>query len=106
MTLKIDSTDRENIIVELKDQKSKALDQISEKRLGSQILLPLIIKILKRNNKKLSDIKSIEVNQGPGSFTGTRVGVSIANALSFALNVKVNNKKGINLPKYMKSKFD
>ena len=37
-------------------------------------------------------IDAIEVNAGPGSFTGLRVGASIANALSFALGIPVNGK--------------
>ena len=36
------------------------------------------------------DIDELEVNPGPGSFTGTRVGVAIANMLSYALDIKVN----------------
>jgi tRNA A37 threonylcarbamoyladenosine modification protein TsaB len=39
-----------------------------------------------------SDITSITVDPGPGSFTGTRVAVSIANALGFALSVPVNGQ--------------
>jgi len=39
------------------------------------------------------EIKEIKVNVGPGSFTGTRVGVAVANALGFALSIKVNGKK-------------
>lgn len=103
MKLKIDSTDSQNVKVELIGISFK--DEVSEKRLGSQILLPLIDKILKRNKKTLEDVKLIEVNTGPGSFTGTRVGVSVANALGFALDVPVNEDK-IALPKYSKSKFD
>lgn len=66
--------------------------------------------------KYFKGITAIEVNTGPGSFTGTRVGVAVANALGFALDIPVNGsprspreagKKGkIVLPKYTKSKFD
>ncbi|MFH1536127.1 MAG: hypothetical protein ABIC96_03620 [Patescibacteria group bacterium] len=38
-------------------------------------------------------MRGIEVETGPGSFTGLRVGVSVANALGFALNIPVNGKK-------------
>src|SRR3989344_7041086 len=115
MVLKIDTTNREKIKVLLIDRKTKLKDQLELKQLGSQILLPLIIKILKKNKKSLSDIDEIEVETGPGSFTGTRVGVSVANALGFALNIPVNGsprfseagQKGkIVVPKYEKSKFD
>ena len=59
----------------------------------------IIEKILKKNKIKSTDLDEVEVNAGPGSFTGTRVGVAIANALGFALKVKVNKKKQA-IPRY------
>lgn len=107
MNLKIDTTKSENIIVELKisDRKTERLTE--SQKPGSQVLLPMIVKILKKNKKTLSDLTSVEVNTGPGSFTGTRIGVTVANTLGFALNIPVNGKKGkIAVPVYEKSKFD
>lgn len=107
MVLKIDTTEREKVVVELQSPGAKSDKVTSQQEKGSQVLLPLIAKILKKNKVKFSDLKSVEVNPGPGSFTGTRVGVSVANALGFALNIPVNGKKGkIVLPIYEKSKFD
>ena len=108
MMLKIDSTNREEIAVELIDSKSGKVDKLIQKqKLGSQVLLPMIVKILKKNKLNFSALTEIEVNTGPGSFTGTRVGVAIANALGFTLNLPVNGKKGkIIEVKYEKSKFD
>ena len=124
MVLKIDSTNREEITVELIDKKSGSLDKLVQKqKLGSQVLLPMIVKILKKNKKTFKDLSRIHVNMGPGSFTGTRVGVAIANALGFALGLpvlsaglglktrsegrQVNGKRSkIVEPVYEKSKFD
>ncbi len=39
--------------------------------------------------KNLKEIKAIAVNQGPGSYTGTRVGITIANALGWSLAIPV-----------------
>ena len=96
------------MIVELFESKSNLKDILVQKqKLGSQVLLPMIVKILKKNNLTLKDLTAVEVNCGPGSFTGTRVGVSVANALGFALDIPVNAKKGkIVVPIYEKSKFD
>lgn len=107
LILEIDTTKTMEVEVKLKE-KSKILDKLHKKQnLGSQALLPSIQKILTRNKKKFSDLTEIRVNPGPGSFTGTRVGVTVANALGFSLNIPVNGKKGkIILPKYEKSKFD
>lgn len=108
MVLEIDTTKTEEITVCLKDTKSKKTDKIATKQeRGSQVLLPLIVKILKKNKADFKDITEIKVNPGPGSFTGTRVGVAVANTMGYALNIPVNGKKGkIVLPIYAKSKFD
>lgn len=115
MILKIDST-KEEICVQLVDEKGKKDALKIKQKLGSQVLLPAIVTILKKNKTKLQELSAIEVNKGPGSFTGTRVGVSIANALGFALNIPVNGSPceagfageagKIVVPKYEKSKFD
>ena len=44
---------------------------------------------LKKNKISKQTIKKIVVNKGPGSFVGTRVGITISLALGFALGVKV-----------------
>ena len=46
-------------------------------------------KFLKREKIRINDFKKIIVCTGPGSFTGIRVGVSLAQALGFALCVPV-----------------
>lgn len=114
MILNIDTTQHGKIEVQVYDNRSKIKDLLSiEQKPGSQTLLLAIDKILKKHKKTLSDVKSVKVNTGPGSFTGTRVGVSVANALGFALGVSVNGspheagkKAKIALPIYEKSKFD
>jgi tRNA threonylcarbamoyladenosine biosynthesis protein TsaB len=45
--------------------------------------------MLKRQHKTFADIKGIVVYQGPGSFTGLRIGMSVANALAYGLNIPV-----------------
>lgn len=96
----INTTDNKKTTVKIKIDKLS--DEITEENVEkSQIALVLIDKLLKRNNIKPTDISEIKVNSGPGSFTGTRVGVAIANALGFGLGVKVNGSKSKNVtPKY------
>jgi tRNA threonylcarbamoyladenosine biosynthesis protein TsaB len=59
----------------------------------SQIVLPLIDKLLKKHNLTLQDINAIMFNEGPGSFTGLRVGAAIANTLGTYLKIPINGKK-------------
>ena len=55
--------------------------------------MPLIEKLLKKHGLEYKDLKRIGVETGPGSFTGLKVGVSVANALGFSLGIPVNGKK-------------
>lgn len=57
--------------------------------LHSQAVLPMISKLC----PDLKKITEIEVNPGPGSYTGLRVGVAIANALGYVLKIPVNGRK-------------
>jgi len=76
-------------------------EKVKESRiLKSQTVLPLIEELLREHNLKLSDISSISVMDGPGSFTGLRVGATIANTLGYLLHIPVNGKKTLVIPKY------
>ena len=55
----------------------------------SERLLPAIDLLLKKAKVKLQDLAGIAVVRGPGPFTATRIGVTVANALSYALNIKI-----------------
>lgn len=59
----------------------------------SQILLVLIDELLRNHKIKFTDLTEIKVNVGPGSYTGLRVGVAVANTLSFLLKIPVNGKR-------------
>jgi len=85
--LLIDTTQQNKIVLRLLQGRrivgkfSKADVKISEN------LLPAIAKLLKKARVKLSDIKKVSVNPGPGGFSSTRTGVATANALNFALGL-------------------
>ena len=59
----------------------------------TSLSVPFIIEVLEKNKKDVTDIDEIEVNTGPGSFTGIRVGMSVAGALAWALDIPLNGKK-------------
>lgn len=46
-----------------------------------------IEEILKENNCNFSDLDAVAVSQGPGSYTGLRIGVSSAKGFCYALNI-------------------
>lgn len=93
MILTIDTKDQKVVRVSLKKEGEVVKSLRESREYGSQVLLPLLKKLLKSQKMDFKDLEGIEVETGPGSFTGLRVGVSVANALGFALGITVNGKK-------------
>jgi len=56
---------------------------------ASKEIYPLLHTLLKQKDRKIQEVKGIVVSLGPGSFTGLRVGISVAKALAFSLNIPV-----------------
>ncbi|MBU4332425.1 tRNA (adenosine(37)-N6)-threonylcarbamoyltransferase complex dimerization subunit type 1 TsaB [Patescibacteria group bacterium] len=55
----------------------------------SEKLLSTVDKLLKKNKVKLTDLQGVVVVKGPGGFSSVRVGVVVANTLSYALQIPV-----------------
>lgn len=55
----------------------------------SEAILPAIDKVLSEVNLPVSDLEFISLCQGPGSFTGLRLGFAAAKAISFASNCPI-----------------
>lgn len=55
----------------------------------SIITMPLIEKLLQDANIDVKDINQIVVVNGPGSFTGVRIGVTIAKTIGYCLNIPI-----------------
>ena len=52
-------------------------------------LLPLINNMLKEKKIKLNDFNRVVVVNGPGSFTGIRIGLTVAKTISYSLNIPI-----------------
>lgn len=50
--------------------------------------------VLTSQNKQLADIQAIVMYQGPGSFTGLRIGLSVGNALAMSYGLPVSGQTG------------
>jgi tRNA threonylcarbamoyladenosine biosynthesis protein TsaB len=101
MKLSIDTSEKDKTVIGLDDRHW----QFKIKKYQSEQLLVLIDKALRKQKKNLKDVTTIEVNLGPGSFTGLRVGIAVANALGWALKVPINGQKIGQLaePRYKRS---
>lgn len=93
VVIRIDTSNNKEVVVSLKIAgKEEVRKQIPDHR-KAQVVLPMIEQLLNDHHVSLTDISAIEVNSGPGSFTGLRVGITIANTLGYLLKVPVNGKK-------------
>ncbi len=48
-----------------------------------------IEQLLKSQGKRLEDLQAIVCYKGPGSFTGLRIGISVANAMAYGLEIPI-----------------
>ena len=58
---------------------------LSENQRTAEHLIPEIQKAFTAENLKISQIKAIGIANGPGSFTGLRIGVTVAKTLAYAI---------------------
>lgn len=93
VVLLIDTTNNKEMMVGLRiDEKEIIKKQPLDTR-KAQVVLPLLEKLLEEQSMTLKNLTAIEVSSGPGSFTGIRVGLSIANTLGFLLKIPVNGNE-------------
>lgn len=57
-------------------------------------MLAWMVDVLKANNERLKDVTGIGLFKGPGSFTGLRIGMTIANTLASSLDVPIVAEQG------------
>ena len=87
--LSIDTVlDKSYIALSLNDKDIYRQINSDEKNYHSAYLIKVLKEILNENNVSLKDIDYIGVNTGVGSFTGIRVGLTIAKVISNRLNIK------------------
>jgi len=89
-SLYIDTHDKNVVVVLYKNGLVIDLEDIvSINNKHSQIVLPTIDSILNRNKLDVSELNEILVVNGPGSFTGERIAVTIAKTIAYALNIPI-----------------
>lgn len=75
-----------NIYVVEKDTVVKDCNLKVEKDMSNKIL-PLIREMLSELDMRISDINKIFITIGPGSFTGVRIGLTVAKVISWGLDI-------------------
>lgn len=88
-TLFIDTHDKNVLIILYKDGKIINKENLETKNKHSEVTMPTIDKVLKDSKVDVSELGSIIVVNGPGSFTGERIAVTIAKTIAYALSIPV-----------------
>jgi tRNA threonylcarbamoyladenosine biosynthesis protein TsaB len=67
----------------------KIIDTLIEKeeRSHASLLAVSIEKLIKRNNLSIQNLNAVAISQGPGSYTGLRIGTSTAKGICYGLNI-------------------
>lgn len=75
------------IYLDLTESKVSKVRLLDGERLIEELIggspLPLIDQLLKKHNLVFADIEEFDANPGPGSFTGIKVAITIANVLNW-----------------------
>ncbi len=61
--------------------------ETNSKNSHAEILNSYIENVLQESKQKLTDLNAIAVSEGPGSYTGLRIGVSTAKGLCYSLDI-------------------
>ncbi len=87
LSLLLDSANKELLVALYKDDKK--IDEIRYEawQRQSELMIPELNKILKRNEIDPKTIDEIVVTQGPGSYTGVRIALTIAKIYALSLNI-------------------
>lgn len=71
------------------DNEVRYLKQEMCKQKMSEKLMPIIDEAFKSTNIQINELDKIFVTNGPGSFTGIRIGLTFAKTLAWSLNIPV-----------------
>lgn len=94
MTLFIRADSSEVFVQLVQDNKSLASKQWEAGRQLSTQILQVIESLCKESNVLPKAISGIVVYEGPGSYTGLRISISVVNALGYSLDIPAVGSSG------------
>ena len=96
-SLFIDTHAKNVTIILFKD--GKIVDEINIETMNkhSVVTMPSIRTILSNNKIEVKDLNDIIVCNGPGSFTGSRIAVTIAKTMAYSLNIPIKQIDALTL---------
>jgi tRNA threonylcarbamoyladenosine biosynthesis protein TsaB len=64
-----------------------SLRESNESKSHASVLTIFIEEILRENRIRANDLKAVAVSKGPGSYTGLRIGVSVAKGIAYGASI-------------------
>ena len=89
ISLFLDTSSKTLVVYIVKDNEIIYEKNVTTNNDHSKYLVPSIDEGLKLNNLKPSDINKCYVVTGPGSFTGTRIAVTVGKTFAYSNNINV-----------------
>ena len=88
LILNIETATKNCSVALAKDGKTLAIREIATQNFShAEKLHVFIAELLSENQLQFSNLNAVAVSQGPGSYTGLRIGVSSAKGFCYALNI-------------------
>ncbi len=87
-------TDQPEATICLYNGKNKEVYSWQAHRQLSDTINIKIQDLLDKNGLKYNDLTDLVVFKGPGSFTGLRIGITVANTLAYSLNIPIVSTNG------------
>jgi tRNA threonylcarbamoyladenosine biosynthesis protein TsaB len=91
LILSIETTTSVCSVAIAKDGQLLSLRELNSKNSHAEILNGYIEDVLKESNTALAHLNAVAVSEGPGSYTGLRIGVSTAKGLCYSLDIPLIN---------------
>lgn len=90
MTILAIETANKTLSVALVQQHQVVYEKTMTQTLQHSIFLaPSVEEVMKQANMDVTQLKAIAISNGPGSYTGLRIGVTFAKTLAYTLNIPI-----------------
>ena len=104
LAIKTDQPEAELYLYE--DQKLVAkYSWLAGRELSSSLMIQ-IEKFINNNDVEIKNLNAMIVYEGPGSFTGLRIGITVANSIAYSLDISVSASGGLNWAQQAIDKID
>lgn len=85
----IDTAGEQGMLLLMQQGECVAMRSNPEQQTHAAFLQPAIADMLQQTGIAMKDVQAVAVSNGPGSYTGLRVGLAAAKGLCFALNIRL-----------------